>query len=108
MLGLAANDRGKAGTGGGLIVDDGLDLKLLIAEAGRRGGRMGLVVSTLKKLELRLFEEGEGGNCERVFMVLSDRDGRGFRFALGVSGGILAGSDWTGLTFSSGSNSGTS
>ena len=92
-LGLAAKESGIGGTGGCFIGDDGLDLEALIADAGRRGGRIGLVASALKKLEVRLVEEGEGGICERVSIVLSDKDGRGFRFTFGVSGGMSAGSD---------------
>ncbi len=77
---------GIAGTGGRLVGDDGLDIELLIAEAGRSGGRIGLAVSALKKLDLRLFEEGDDGICESVSMVLSRSDGLGLRFVLGVSG----------------------
>jgi hypothetical protein len=93
---LAASERGIGGTGGCLIGDDGLDLDPLIADAGRRGGRIGLVVPPLKKLEVRLVEEGEGGICERVSIVLSDREGRGFRLDFGVSSGMSAGSDKVG------------
>lgn len=66
--------------------EGGLYLEPLIAEAGRGGGRIGLVVSTLKKLDLRLIDDGEGGICEIVSIVLSDSDGLGLRFSLGVSG----------------------
>jgi hypothetical protein len=104
ILGLTANERGIGGTGGCLVGDDGPDLEALIADAGRRGGRIGLVASVLKKLEVRLVEEGEGGICERVSIVLSDKDGRGFRFALGVSGARSAGLDEVALTCLVGSN----
>jgi hypothetical protein len=97
-VGLTANEIGIGGTGGCLIGDVGLDLEALIADAGRRGGRIGLVASALKKLEVRLFEEGEGGICKRVSIVLSDKDGRGFRLAFGVSDGKSAGSDMVVLT----------
>lgn len=86
MFGLATKDGGIEGTGGGLLGDEGRDVEAPIAEAGRRGGRMGLVFSTLKKLDFRLVEEGEGDICESVSTVLSDRDGLGFRLARGVSG----------------------
>jgi hypothetical protein len=69
-----------------LLGDDGLERELLIAEAGRRGRRIGLEVSRLKILDLRLFDFGEGGICERVSMVLSESDGLGFLFPLVVSG----------------------
>lgn len=45
---------------------------------------MGLDGSRLKKLDLRLLGDGEGGKCDRVSMVLSDRDGLGLRFSLGI------------------------
>ena len=86
MFGFATKDGGIEGTGGGFLGDEGRDVEVLNAEAGRGGGRIGLVLSTLKQLDFLLFEEGEGGICESVSTVLSDRDGLGFRFARGVSG----------------------
>jgi len=49
-------------------------LSLDIAEAGRSGG--GMLLSALKKLDLRLpfFGAGDEGSCERLSMVLSERD----------------------------------
>jgi hypothetical protein len=83
---LDAKDAGKGGRSGRLVGDDGLDLEILIAEAGRSGGSIGLIVSALKKLDFRPFEEGEGGICDSVSMVLSDNDGLGLRFSFGVFG----------------------
>jgi hypothetical protein len=85
--------------GGRFVGDDGLDLELLIAEAGRSGGPIGLVGSVSKKLDFRLFEEGEGGICKSVSIVLSDSEGLGFRFSLDVSGWELAGSVKTPAVF---------
>jgi hypothetical protein len=48
-----------------------------MAEAGRGGGRIGL--SALKKLDRRRPGDGVGGMFERVSIVLSDKDGLGFR-----------------------------
>jgi hypothetical protein len=58
---------------------DGL-LLFDIAEAGRSGG--GMLLSALKKLDLRLPLPGAGedGNCDRLSIVLSDNDGRDFFF----------------------------
>lgn len=58
------------------------------AEAGLSGGGMDL--SPLKKLDLRLvlLPAGDEGSCERLSIVLSDRDGRAFLgagFAASVS-----------------------
>ncbi len=61
MLGFVTRYGGIEGTGGGLFGDEGRDLETLNAEAGRGGGRIGLVLSTLKKLDFLLFEEGVGG-----------------------------------------------
>ena len=54
---------------------DGL-LPLDVAEAGRSGG--GMLLSPLKKLDLRgpFLDIGEDGICERLSMVLSEREGR--------------------------------
>lgn len=41
------------------------------------GGRIGLL--ELKKLEVLLRVAGDGGNCESVSIVLSDRDCRDIR-----------------------------
>lgn len=48
------------------------------AEAGLRGG--GMELSALKKLDLRLdlLTAGDEGNCDKLAMVLSERDGRAF------------------------------
>lgn len=70
--------------------DDGLDLALLIADAGRSGGLIGLISSRQKKLDLRLLGTGEGGICDSVSIVLSDNDGLGLRFSFGVAGGEIA------------------
>jgi hypothetical protein len=70
-----------------LVGEDGLDLETPIAEAGRRGGGMGLLASALKN-DFRLLEEGEGGICDSVSTVLSESDGLGFRFSLGVDGWV--------------------
>lgn len=53
-----------------------LPLLLDIAEAGRSGG--GMLLSALKKLDLRLPlpPAGEEGNCDRLSIVRSERDGR--------------------------------
>lgn len=60
-------------TGGAPSLVEGL-LSLDIAEAGRSGG--GMLLSALKKLDLRLpfFGAGDDGSCERLSMVLSERD----------------------------------
>lgn len=49
-----------------------------IADAGRSGG--GMLLSALKKLDLRLPFPGAGddGNCDRLSMVRSESDGRDF------------------------------
>lgn len=52
-------------------------LALLIAEAGREGGPIGLC--GVKKLDFRLPPAGEGGMCERLSIVLSEREGLDFR-----------------------------
>jgi hypothetical protein len=69
-----------------LVGDDGLGLFLLIADAGRGGGRIGLAISVLKKLDFCRFDKGEGGICDKVSTVLSDSDGLGFRLSFGGSG----------------------
>jgi hypothetical protein len=51
------------------------------------GGRIGL--SGLKKLESLLRAAGEGGSCESVSIVLSDRDCRGFRDVVPSSTGAV-------------------
>jgi len=49
-------------------------LPLDVTEAGRGGG--GMLLSALKKLDLRLpfFGAGDDGSCDRLSMVLSERD----------------------------------
>lgn len=61
---------------------------------------MGLLLPGLKKLDLRLHDEGEGGICDNVSMVLSDNEGLGFRFSLGVSGCWTGGPDMPSRTSS--------
>lgn len=49
-----------------------------MADAGRKGG--GIVLSALKKLDLRrvLPAAGDEGSCDKLSIVLSDKDGRDF------------------------------
>jgi hypothetical protein len=51
-----------------------------MAEAGRNGG--GMLLSALKKLDLRLLPlaAGDDGSWDKLSMVLSDSDGRDFFF----------------------------
>jgi hypothetical protein len=76
-----------------LVGDDGLDPFLLIADAGRSGGRIELAISVLKKLDFRRFDKGEGGICDKVSTVLSDSDGFGFRLSFGGFGWRFAASE---------------
>lgn len=48
VLDFGAKDIGMVGTGGRLVGDDGLVRVLLMADAGRSGGRIGLESSRLK------------------------------------------------------------
>jgi len=57
---------------------------LVIDEAGREGGRIGL--SAVKKLDFLLREAGDGGIWESVSMVLSDNEDTVSLFGPGVSG----------------------
>lgn len=77
--------RGLLGVAGRQLDVPSLDVGLLLlllfdmADAGRGGG--GMLLSWLKKLDLRCFPfppTGEEGSCERLSMVLSESDGRGF------------------------------
>ena len=57
---------------------------LLIAEAGREGGPIGLCGA--KKLDLRRSVPGVGGRRDKLSTVRSDKDNRDILFALGVEG----------------------
>jgi hypothetical protein len=59
------------------------------------GGRIGL--PELKKLEFLFRIAGDGGNCDSVSIVLSDKDCRGFRDF--VSSSTVAAGEATGLIF---------
>jgi hypothetical protein len=75
------------GTGidGCLTGNDGREMGLVEAQSGIGGGFIGFEISRLKRLDLRLLGDGDGGICDKVSIVLSERDGRGFRFVFGVS-----------------------
>lgn len=63
-------------------------LDLLRDEPGREDVTAGL--SEVKKLDFRLPGDGDGGICERVSIVRSDKDGLGFRESVrGVYGGSV-------------------
>ena len=63
-------------------------LDLLRDEPGREEVTAGL--SEVKKLDFRLPGDGDGGICESVSIVRSDRDGLGFRESVrGVYGGTV-------------------
>jgi hypothetical protein len=87
----APNRFGVAGMGWtvpSLVV--GLLPLLDMAEAGRNGG--GMLLSALKKLDLRLPLPGAGddGSWARLSMVLSDSDGRDFFFVAVSSSGSFS------------------
>ena len=63
-------------------------LDLLRDEPGREEATAGL--SEVKKLDFRLPGDGDGGICESVSIVRSDKDGLGFRESVrGVYGGSV-------------------
>lgn len=69
-------------------------LLLLIADAGRSGGAIGL--SEEKKLDrLRPLTAGEAGSCERLSIVLSDNDGLAFLDPEGLGSASLSNA-WSG------------
>lgn len=84
--GTIAEDRldGEAVLPIGLGCDPSLASPVLIAEAGRDGGPMGLCGA--KKLDLRRSVPGVSGRRERLSTVRSDKEIRDARFIFGVDG----------------------